>query len=313
MNIAFDLMKVTEAAAIEAAKWVGTGRKKAGDGAAVAAMRQAFATIDLSGRVVIGEGEKDEAPMLYTGEEVGNGRGLAVDIAVDPVEGTNLMALGRPNAIAVLGASPRGSMYDPGPSFYMKKLVVPKAAAQVVDIDAPVEDTLDNTAKALGKDVRDLVVFVLDKPRHVELIQRIRAKGSRVQLHTDGDVAGSLMAVTPGAGVDIMMGTGGTPEGVISACAVVALGGAIFGRLEPKTEAERASLIAYGTDIDRVLSTTDLVDSEKACFVATGISGGTFLGGVENDASGIITHSMVLDGGAGHLCMVRSVHTNMGS
>ncbi|BCS94581.1 fructose-1,6-bisphosphatase [Desulfoluna limicola] len=312
MNIAFDLMKVTEAAAIEAAKWVGTGRKRAGDGAAVAAMRKAFSNIDLSGRVVIGEGEKDEAPMLYTGEEVGNGQGLAVDIAVDPVEGTNLMALGRPNAIAVLGASPRGSMYDPGPSYYMNKLVVPKAAAQVVDIDAPVEDNLDNTAKALGKAVRDLVIFVLDKPRHVELIRRIRAKGARVQLHTDGDVAGSLMAVTPGSGVDMMMGTGGTPEGVISACAVVALGGAIFGRLDPKTEEERKAVIEYGTEIDRVLTTTDLVDSEKACFVATGISGGTFLAGVENDESGIITHSMVLDGGAGHLCMVRSVHTNLG-
>lgn len=312
MNIAFDLMKVTEAAAIEAAKWVGTGRKKAGDGAAVAAMRQAFSNINLAGRVVIGEGEKDEAPMLYTGEEVGNGQGLAVDIAVDPVEGTNLMALGRPNAIAVLGAAPRGSMYDPGPSFYMQKLVVPKEAAQVVDIDAPVEDNLDNTARALGKEVRDLVIFVLDKPRHVELIQRIRAKGARVQLHTDGDVAGSLMAVTPGSGVDMMMGIGGTPEGVISACAVVALGGAIFGRLAPKTEAERKTVIEYGTDIDRLLTTTDLVDSEKACFVATGISGGTFLGGVEHDDFGIVTHSMVLDGGSGHLCMVRSVHTNIG-
>lgn len=219
-NLAFDLVRVTEAAALASARWLGRGDKNAGDGAAVDAMRLSFNSLPIAGKVVIGEGEKDEAPMLYNGEIIGMGNGPSLDIAVDPVEGTNLLAYGRPNAIAVVGAAPGGSMYNPGPSFYMKKLVVGQAARDVIDLDAPVHVNLRLIAKALGKDTNDLVVFVLDKPRHQKLIQEIRAVGARIQLHTDGDVAGALMAVDQRSEVDVMMGTGGTPEGVLAACAI---------------------------------------------------------------------------------------------
>ncbi|MDR2605560.1 MAG: class II fructose-bisphosphatase, partial [Desulfovibrio sp.] len=210
-NLALDLVRVTEAAALASARWLGRGEKEAGDQAAVDAMRLIFNTLNISGTVVIGEGEKDEAPMLFNGEKLGTGNGPRLDIAVDPVEGTNLLAFGRPNAICVAGAAAAGSMYNPGPSFYMRKLVVPSEAADVVDIDAPVPDTLHKVAKALNKDVDDLVVFVLDKPRHQLLIRKIRETGARIQLHTDGDVSGALMAVDPRSEVDMMMGTGGTP------------------------------------------------------------------------------------------------------
>lgn len=224
-NLAFDLVRVTEAAALASARWLGRGDKNAGDGAAVDAMRLSFNSLPIAGKVVIGEGEKDEAPMLYNGEIIGMGNGPSLDIAVDPVEGTNLLAYGRPNAIAVVGAAPGGSMYNPGPSFYMKKLVVGQAARDVIDLDAPVHVNLRLIAKALGKDTNDLVVFVLDKPRHQKLIQEIRAVGARIQLHTDGDVAGALMAVDQRSEVDVMMGTGGTPEGVLAACAIKGSGG----------------------------------------------------------------------------------------
>ena len=224
-NLAMDLVRVTEAAALASARWLGKGAKNEGDGAAVDAMRLSFNSLDIDGRIVIGEGEKDEAPMLYNGERIGTGHGPAVDVAVDPVEGTNLLAYGRPNAIAVVGLAPAGAMFDPGPSYYMQKLVVPAPARGVVDMDAPVAHNLEATAKALGKKVEDLMIFVLDKPRHKELIARIREAGARIQLHTDGDVAGALMAVDPASSVDMMLGTGGTPEGVLAACAIKALGG----------------------------------------------------------------------------------------
>ncbi|MEE8585386.1 MAG: class II fructose-bisphosphatase, partial [Acidobacteriota bacterium] len=214
-----------------AGRWLGKGQRKAGDRAAVEAMRHFFRTIDIDGTVIIGEGEKDKAPMLFNGERVGNGSGPAVDVAVDPVEGTNLLALGRPNAIAVVGIAPAGSMVDPGSSFYMQKLAVPAAAAEVIDLDAPVAENLKRTARALEKDVNDLVVFVLDKPRHQDLIAQIRQAGARIQLHTDGDVAGALMAVDPHSEVDIMMGTGGTPEGVLAACAIRSIGGQMLARM----------------------------------------------------------------------------------
>ncbi|MDD2220296.1 MAG: class II fructose-bisphosphatase, partial [Desulfoplanes sp.] len=248
-NLAMDLVRVTEAAALASARWLGKGNKEAGDGAAVDAMRLSFDSVDIDGTVIIGEGEKDEAPALYNGEKLGTGKGAKVDIAVDPVEGTNLLAYGRPNAIAVIGVAPAGSMYDPGPSYYMKKLVVPSQAKDVVDLEAPVEDNLKKTASALGKDVNDLVVFVLDKPRHRELIRRIRKAGARIQLHTDGDVAGALMAVDPTSEVDMMMGTGGPPEGVLAACAIKALGGQILARLDPQLDKEILALQASGHDL----------------------------------------------------------------
>ena len=238
-NLALDLVRITEAAALASARWLGKGDKNGGDQAAVDAMRLSFNSVDIAGKVIIGEGEKDEAPMLYNGEKLGTGKGPKVDVAVDPVEGTNLLAFGRPNAISVVGVAPSGAMYDPGPSYYMKKLVVPAEARDVVDINAPVEDNLKKAAKALGKDVDDLVVFVLDKPRHKNLIQEIRQAGARIQLHTDGDVAGALMAVDPLSDVDIMVGTGGTPEGVLAACAIKAVGGQILAQLDPQKEHEK--------------------------------------------------------------------------
>jgi fructose-1,6-bisphosphatase II len=258
--------------------------------------------------VIIGEGEKDEAPALYNGERLGTGKGARVDIAVDPVEGTNLLAFGRPNAIAVIGVAPAGSMYDPGPSYYMRKLVVPSAARDVVDLEAPVKDNLTEAAKALGKDVNDLVVFVLDKPRHKKLIASIREAGARIQLHTDGDVAGALMAVDPTSEVDIMMGTGGTPEGVLAACAIKALGGQILARLDPQLDKEKKALKKSGHDLTQILDVDTLVASEDVFFAATGISGGTFLAGVQYTGQGASTTSLVLRGKTGTVRRVQSWH-----
>ena len=269
-NLALDLVRVTEVAALASARWLGKGAKKEGDAAAVDAMRLSFNALEIDGTVIIGEGQKDQAPMLFNGEKLGSGRGPQVDVAVDPVEGTNLLALGRPNAISVVGVSPAGTMFDPGPSYYMQKLVVPAAARERIDLDAPVEENLRNVARALGKDVDDLVVFVLDKPRHRELIARIRQAGARIQLHTDGDVAGALMAVDPNSVVNVMMGTGGTPEGVL--------------------------------DVRR------LVASEDVFFAATGISGGTFLRGVDFTGSGAVTHSLVLRAKTGTVRYIESHH-----
>ncbi len=308
-NLALELVRVTEAAALASARWLGKGDKNSGDQAAVDAMRLSFNSINVTGVIVIGEGEKDEAPMLYNGEAVGMGTGPAVDVAVDPVEGTRLLAYGRPNAISVVGLAPKGSMFDPGPSFYMQKLVVPSQARDAVDLDAPVGDTLRAVAKSLGKDVDDLVVFVLDKPRHKTLIEDIRAAGARIQLHTDGDVAGSLMAVDPKDMVDVMMGTGGTPEGVLSACAIRAVGGQMLARLDPQSEEERRGLLDAGFDLTRVLSAEDLVKSEDTFFAATGISGGTWLEGVSYTGRGATTHSLVLRGKTGTMRRIESHHT----
>jgi fructose-1,6-bisphosphatase II len=307
-NLALDLVRVTESAALSSARWLGRGNKKAGDKAAVDAMRLSFNNLEIAGKVVIGEGEKDKAPMLYNGELVGSGTGPAVDVAVDPVEGTNLLAFGRPNAIAVVGLAPQGAMYDPGPSFYMRKLVVPAGAREVVDINAPVADNLKNTARALGKDVNDLVVFVLDKPRHQELIASIREAGARIQLHTDGDVAGALMAVDTTSEVDIMMGTGGTPEGVLAACAIKALGGEILAKLDPQKDEEKKALDKSGHDLNEVLTVNSLVKSEDVFFAATGLSGGTFLPGVRYSGNGATTHSLVMRGKTGTVRRMESFH-----
>ncbi len=307
-NLALELVRVTEAAAMAAGRWLGKGQRKSGDQAAVEAMRLFFRTIDIDGTVIIGEGEKDKAPMLYNGERVGSGQGPAVDVAVDPVEGTNLLALGRPNAIAVVGLAPTGSMVDPGPSYYMQKLAVPAAAADVIDLDAPVAENLKRTARALEKDVEDLVVFVLDKPRHQELIARIRQAGARIQLHTDGDVAGALMAVDPHSEVDIMMGTGGTPEGVLAACAIRSIGGQMLARIDPQSDLERSNVIEAGIDLKQILSIETLVSSNNTFFAATGLSGGTFLRGVEYSGKGATTHSLVMRGRSGTVRYIRSTH-----
>ena len=307
-NLGLDLVRITEAAALASARWLGRGDKEAADGAAVDAMRVSFATLHIDGLVVIGEGEKDHAPMLYNGEHVGQGEGPSLDVAVDPVEGTSLLAFGRPNAISVLGVAPKGSMFNPGPSYYMQKLVVPREARDVVDLDAPVGDNLRLVAKALGKGVEDLVVFVLDKPRHAKLISEIRQAGARIQLQSDGDVAGALMAVDQRSKVDMMMGTGGTPEGVLTACAIKGMGGQILARLDPQSYVEKEAIEEAGIDIRTVLTVHDLVRSDDCFFAATGISGGDFLRGVRYSARHAVTHSMVLRGKTGTLRYIESYH-----
>ncbi|GFM34249.1 class II fructose-bisphosphatase [Desulfovibrio subterraneus] len=307
-NLALDLVRVTEAAALASARWLGKGNNDAGDGAAVDAMRLCFKSLNIKGTIIIGEGEKDNAPMLHNGEKVGTGNGPAVDVAIDPVEGTKLLAYGRPNAISVVGTAPAGTMYNPGPSFYMQKLVVPPAARNAVDIDAPVKENLVNIAKALGKDVDDLVVFVLDKPRHEKLITQIRDAGARIQLHTDGDVAGALMAVDPRSEVDVMMGTGGTPEGVLAACAIKGIGGQIFARLDPQSYVEKEAIQEAGIDLREIHTVDTLIKSDDVLFAATGISGGTFLRGVQYTGDGAVTHSMVIRGKTGSIRYMEAIH-----
>ena len=307
-NFALELARITEAAALASARWLGRGEKEAGDGAAVEAMRKVFKTIDIDGKVIIGEGEKDNAPMLYNGEIVGSGRGPKMDIAVDPVEGTRLLASGRPNAIAVIAMAPAGAMFDPGPSFYMKKLVVPSLAKEVIDLSAPVKYNLKNISRALNKEIEDLVVFVLDKDRHLQLIEDIRSAGARISLHTDGDVVGALMAVDPNSEVDVMMGTGGTPEGVLAGCAIRALGGEILSQFDPQSKEEKDALEKAGLDMNQILDVKHLIKSEDVFFAATGISGGTFLSGVRYSGAGASTHSLVIRGKTGTVRIIESRH-----
>ena len=306
-NLSLDLVRITEAAALASGRWLGKGNTDSGDGAAVDAMRVGFNGLNIDGTIIIGEGEKDNAPMLYNGERVGTGQGPALDLAVDPVEGTRLLAYGRPNAISVVGACPAGSMYNPGPSFYMEKLVVPPEARNVVDIDAPVDENLRSIAKALGKDIYDLVVFVLDKPRHEKLVRSVREAGARIQLHSDGDVSGALMTVDPRGNVDVMMGIGGTPEGVLAACAIKGIGGQMFARLAPQSFVEKEALEKAGIDAREILTMDTLVKSDDVFFAATGISGGDFLRGVEYTGDGAITHSMVIRGKTGSLRYIESI------
>lgn len=298
-DLALELVRVTEAAALAAGRWMGRGQKDAGDEAAVHAMRAMLRTVDMDGVVVIGEGEKDEAPMLFNGEAVGTGKGPAVDVAVDPVEGTSLLAHGRPDSIAVIGVAPRGTMWSPGPGFYMNKLVVGREAREAIApaiLAAPVADALAAIAQAKHKAVEDLTVFVLDKPRHAGLIADLRAAGARVLTRTDGDVAGALMAATPGSGVDVLMGIGGTPEGVIAACAVRALGGAMLGQLAPQKPGEREAVLRAGLDLNRVLTERDLVSSEDVFFAASGITDGLLMQGVRYTDGGATTDSIVMRG-----------------
>jgi fructose-1,6-bisphosphatase II len=306
-NLGMELVRVTEAAALSAARFMGIGDKEAGDGAAVDAMRAVLRSMEMDGIVVIGEGEKDEAPMLYNGERVGNGSPPQVDVAVDPVEGTRLLAFGRPNSIAVIAMAPRGSFWVPGPSLYMDKIVVEKAAAHAIDITLPPADNLHRIAEALKRPVSDLTVFVLDKPRHAGLINDIRKAGARISLQTDGDVMAALMAAIPGTGVDVLMGIGGTPEGVIAAAAVKAIGGGMQGRRAPQKDYEMKAL--EGEDIDRVLFLDDLVRSEDAFFAATGITDGPFLEGVHFDRQGgVTTHSIAIRALTGSIRHIKGVH-----
>lgn len=307
-NLALDLSRVTEAGALAAARYFGRGDKEEADGAAVAAMRIAFQSVHIRGTVIIGEGEKDNAPMLYNGESVGFGDGPEVDIAVDPIEGTNAIAYGRPNAISVIGAVEKGGMFNPGHSFYCKKIVVGKEAANVIDIDAPTRVNLENIAKAIGKSVHDVNVFVLDKPRHTGLIQELRIAGARVHLYSDGDVAGALMAADPRDPMDVLMGIGGTPEAVITACALKGTGAQMLTRLTPLTEDERKSIEADGISIDTVRSVDDLITTDKCFFAATGISEGEILRGVEYKGEFAVTSSMTTRGRTGTVRFIQAWH-----
>jgi fructose-1,6-bisphosphatase II len=294
-SLALDLVRVTEAGAIAAARWLGRGDKIAADRAAVDAMRDALEACPISGVVVIGEGEKDEAPMLYIGEEVGSG-GPAVDIAVDPLEGTTLTAKGQPNALSTFAVAPRGTMFDPGPAVYMEKLAGGPDIADLLDLDRPIEDLLGAIAERRDREVRDLGVVVLDRERHHEMIDRIRSAGARVRLISDGDVAGSLMPIRSGTGIDLLWGIGGTPEGVLSAAAIRSVGGRIVGRLWPRSDAEREAIRAAGIDVDRVLDTADLVATDDAYFAATGVSDGDLVHGVRFGTRSVETETIVLRG-----------------
>jgi fructose-1,6-bisphosphatase II len=307
-NLALELVRVTEAAAMAAGRWVGRGDKNGADGAAVRAMRSLVSTVSMNGVVVIGEGEKDEAPMLFNGERVGDGTGPECDIAVDPIDGTTLNAKGMPNAIAVLAAADRGSMFDPSAVFYMDKLVTGPEAADFVDIDAPVSVNIRRVAKAKRVTPEDVTVVVLDRPRHEGIIKEIRDAGARIKLISDGDVAGSIYALREGTGVDLLLGIGGTPEGIISACAVKCLGGTIQGKLWPKDDEERARAIDAGHDLDRVLTTDDLVSGENVFFVATGITDGELLRGVRYRSETATTDSIVMRSKSGTVRRIDSEH-----
>ncbi|RME57433.1 MAG: class II fructose-bisphosphatase [Caldilineae bacterium] len=307
-NLALEFVRATEAAALAAARWMGRGDKNAGDGAAVDAMRLLLNTVDMDGVVVIGEGEKDEAPMLFNGEHLGTGDPPRLDIAVDPVEGTNLLAKGRPDAISVVAAAPRGAMFDPGPAFYMYKIAVGPEAASVVDLEAPVQDNLHAVARSLGKEVAELTVVVLERPRHDELIREIRAAGARIKLITDGDVSAALQAAMPDTGVDMLIGIGGTPEGVVTACALKCLGGAIQGRLAPQKPEEIERVQKAGLDVKRILTTDDLVRSDDVLFAATGITDGVLLQGVRYLAGGAVTESLVMRGRSGTQRRIQAIH-----
>lgn len=307
-NLAMELVRVTEAAALAAGRWVGGGDKLGADGAAVDAMRTMLTTVTMRGVIIIGEGEKDEAPMLFNGERVGDGTGFACDIAVDPVEGTTLTAMGRGGAIAVLAVSESGTMFDPGPCVYMDKLAVGPEAAHVIDINATVAENLHQVAKAKNQQVRDITAVVLDRPRHGELIAEIRDAGARIRLIQDGDVAGAISTAWPESGADIMFGIGGTPEGVIAAAALKCMGGAILGKLWPRNDEERDAALAAGYDLDQVLSTEILVSGDNCFFAATGITDGELLKGVHYSSRGATTQSLVMRSRSGTVRQIDAQH-----
>jgi fructose-1,6-bisphosphatase II len=306
-NLAMELVRVTEAAALAAGRWLGRGDKNGADGAAVDAMRVILNSVSMEGVVVIGEGEKDEAPMLFNGEEIGAG-GPACDIAVDPIDGTTLTSLGRNNAIAVIAISERGTMFDPGPCVYMDKIAVGPAAADVVDIDAPIKANLEAVAKALGEDVDDITAVILDRDRHADIIRECREAGARIKLIQDGDVAAAISVATPESGSDILFGIGGTPEGVIAAAALKCMGGAIYGRLHARNDEERRAALDGGYDLEQVLTTDDLVSGEDVFFSATGISDGDLVKGVRYWGTGASTQSLVMRSKSGTIRKVDATH-----
>ncbi len=307
-NLALDLVRVTEAAAMAAGRWVGRGDKNGADAVAVNAMRVLISTVGMDGVVVIGEGEKDRAPMLFNGERVGDGTGPECDVAVDPIDGTTLTAKAMSNALSVMAVAPRGSMYDPSAVFYMDKLATGPDAADAVDIRLPVAENIHLVAKAKGATPEDVTVCILDRPRHDGLAEEIRATGARIKFITDGDVGGAIMAARPGTGVDLLLGTGGTPEGIIAACALKAMGGVIQARLSPADDDERRRALDAGHDLDRVLSTDDLVAGDDCFFVATGITDGELLRGVRYRAGGATTHSLVMRSRSGTIREISSEH-----
>lgn len=307
-NLALELVRVTEAGAMAAGRWVGRGDKEGGDGAAVDAMRQLVSSVSMRGIVVIGEGEKDEAPMLYNGELVGDGTGPEVDFAVDPIDGTTLMSKGSPGAISVLAVAERGAMFDPSAVFYMNKIAVGPDVADVIDISIPIGENIRRVAKAKKASVSDLTVCILDRPRHVDLIHQVREAGARIRLITDGDVAGAIAAARPDSGTDILVGIGGTPEGIIAAAAMRCMGGALQGTLAPKDDEERQKAIDAGHDLDRVLFTEDLVSGENVFFCATGVTDGDLLRGVRYFGGGASTQSIVMRSKSGTVRMIDAYH-----
>jgi fructose-1,6-bisphosphatase II len=307
-NLALELVRVTEAAAIAAGRWMGRGDKEGADGAAVSAMRIVLQTVPMDGVVIIGEGEKDEAPMLYNGERIGDGSPPATDIAVDPIDGTTPTSLGRGGALAVIAVSEKGTMFDPGPCVYMRKLAVgPKAAGSVDILRSPTEN-LEAVAKALGKSVRDVTVVILDRERHSELIGEVRAAGARIRLISDGDVAGAISTAWPDSGVDVLFGIGGTPEGVLSAAALKCMRGEIQGLLWPRNDEERDAAIAAGYDLDEVLTTDRLVSGNNCFFAATGITDGEMLQGVQYHDFGATTQSLVMRSMSGTVRFISCRH-----
>src|SRR5215210_1626928 len=310
-NLALELVRVTEAAAMAAGRWVGRGDKNGADAVAVNAMRVMISTIGMNGTVVIGEGEKDNAPMLWNGEEVGDGTGPECDVAVDPIDGTTLTAKGMGNAVSVMAVAPRGSMYDPSAVFYMEKLVTGPDAADVVDIRKPVAENIHQVAKAKRSAPEDVTVVVLDRPRHARLVDEIRATGARIMFISDGDVAGAIMAARSDTGIDLLLGIGGTPEGIIAACAMKTLDGVIQGRLWPRDDDERQRALDAGHDLDpdHLLATDDLVNAEDCFFVATGITDGELLQGVRYRSGGATTHSLVMRSRSGTIRSIKSEHS----
>ena len=307
-NLALELVRVTETAAIAAAPWVGRGEKNLADQAAVEAMRKMINTVDMSGVVVIGEGEKDDAPMLHNGEEVGNGLGPACDVAVDPIDGTSLTANGMNGAISVIALAPRGSMYDPSAVFYMNKIVTGPEAAHVIDINASTKTNIQAVAKAKGMSVSDITVVVLNRPRHDVLLKEIREAGARIRLIQDGDVAAAIETARPETGIDLLMGIGGTPEGVITAAAMICLGGSIQGLLHPKDLDEKERAIAAGHDLSKVLSTRDLVNSDDVFLSATGITDGELLRGIRYTPYGSMSESLVMRGKSQTVRLIQTEH-----
>jgi fructose-1,6-bisphosphatase II len=307
-NLAMELVRVTEAAALAASRWMGRGDKEGADGAAVDAMRIILQTVPMDGIVVIGEGEKDEAPMLYNGERIGDGTPPQTDIAVDPIDGTTLTSLGRGNALAVIAVSERGTMFDPGPCVYMEKIAVGPDAAGSIDITRSATENIEAVAKALGKPVRDVTAVILDRDRHNDLIAEVRAAGARIRLIPDGDVAGAISTAWADSGADILLGIGGTPEGVISAAALKCMDGELQGRLWPRNDDERRAAVDAGYDLDAVLSTDDLVRSNNCFFAATGITDGELMRGVHYDSRGATTQSLVMRSKSGTVRRIDARH-----